>query len=136
MKIINNTQCCNKVSNNPDIGNASEKSNGMRRYILYAIPVLVIWWLIYQRLSDFSRAVTYRVLNMPEGIHLSSAVEFFLFETPKVLMLLILVVFGVGVIRSFFTPEKTRKILAGKCTDIFFGAKDSAREWVLFIFTG
>jgi len=114
MKIINNTQCCNAVSNNPDIGNASEKNNGMRRYILYSIPVLVIWWLIYQRLSDFSRAVTYRLLNLPEGNHLSSAVEFFLFETPKVLMLLILVVFGVGVIRSFFTPEKTRKILAGK----------------------
>ena len=29
-------------------------------------------------------------------------------------MLLTLVVFGVGVIRSFFTPERTRRILAGK----------------------
>jgi uncharacterized membrane protein YraQ (UPF0718 family) len=46
--------------------------------------------------------------------HLGSAVEFFLFEVPKVLMLLTLVVFGVGIIRSFFTPERTRAILAGK----------------------
>ena len=113
MKIINNTTCCATVPNSSD-NNASDKKNAMKRYIIYAMPTVLIWWLIYQRLSDFSRAVTYRLLNLPEGNHLSSAVEFFLFETPKVLMLLILVVFGVGIIRSFFSPEKTRKILAGK----------------------
>ncbi len=51
---------------------------------------------------------------MKEGNHLAAAVEFFVFETPKVLMLLALVVFGVGIIRTFFTPERTRRILAGK----------------------
>ncbi len=51
---------------------------------------------------------------MLSGSHLSSAVEFFVFEAPKVLMLLTLVVFGVGIVRSFFTPERTRRILAGK----------------------
>ena len=45
---------------------------------------------------------------------LGSAIAFFIFETPKVLMLLTLVVFGVGVIRSFFTPERTRRILSGR----------------------
>jgi hypothetical protein len=41
-------------------------------------------------------------------------VQFFVYDTPKVLMLLTLVVFVVGIIRTFFTPERTRKILAGK----------------------
>lgn len=45
---------------------------------------------------------------------MGSAVEFFVFEAPKVLLLLTLVVFCVGIIRSFFTPERTRTILAGK----------------------
>ena len=40
--------------------------------------------------------------------------EFFIYEVPKVLMLLTLVVFGVGIIRSFFTPERTRRILSGR----------------------
>jgi uncharacterized membrane protein YraQ (UPF0718 family) len=40
--------------------------------------------------------------------------EFFLYEAPKVLMLLILVVFAVGVVRSFFTAERARRILSGK----------------------
>jgi hypothetical protein len=92
----------------------TDDKNRIARYIFYAIPVLIIWWLVYQRLSDFSRAVTYLLLRLPEGNHFSSAVEFFLYETPKVLMLLVIVVFGVGIVRSFFTPEKTRKILAGK----------------------
>jgi hypothetical protein len=41
-------------------------------------------------------------------------VEFFVYEAPKVLMLLVAVVFGVGMIRSFFTPERTRRVLAGR----------------------
>jgi hypothetical protein len=51
---------------------------------------------------------------MAAASHLAHAVEFFVYETPKVLMLLTLVVFGVGIVRSFFTPERTRRILAGK----------------------
>jgi uncharacterized membrane protein YraQ (UPF0718 family) len=54
------------------------------------------------------------VAGLARGGHLAAAIQFFLYETPKVLMLLTLVVFAVGVIRSFFTPERTRQILAGK----------------------
>ena len=50
---------------------------------------------------------------MREGTHLGSTIEFFIFEVPKVLLLLTLIVFFVGMIRSYFTPERTRKILAG-----------------------
>ncbi len=46
--------------------------------------------------------------------HLGEALRFFVYDTPKVLMLLTLVVFGMGVVRSFFSPEKTRALLAGK----------------------
>jgi len=65
-------------------------------------------------LEPLSRLFTYQLLQLPVDHHFSSAVEFFVFEAPKVLMLLTLVVFGVGIVRSFFTPERTRKILAGK----------------------
>ncbi|MGA2172981.1 MAG: permease [Sedimentisphaerales bacterium] len=75
---------------------------------------LLLWGLIYWNLSAFGQWFTFSLLKMPEGGHLSSSIEFFVFETPKVLMLLVLIVFGIGIIRSFFTPEKTRKILSGK----------------------
>jgi hypothetical protein len=78
------------------------------------VLALAGWWLIYRSLLPFAKWLTYRVMHLRQGTHLGSSAEFFVFEVPKVLMLLLLVVFGVGIIRSFFTPGRTRKILAGK----------------------
>ena len=75
---------------------------------------LIAWYLLYSRLQPVAHWLTYTILSIGRGSHLGSAVEFFFFEVPKVMMLLTLVVFGVGIIRSFFTPQRTRAILAGK----------------------
>ena len=75
---------------------------------------LVLWWLIYRQLPGLSKWLTYDLLPITQGSHLGHSIEFFLYDTPKVMMLLFLVVFGVGIIRSFFTPEKTRAFLSGK----------------------
>jgi uncharacterized membrane protein YraQ (UPF0718 family) len=75
---------------------------------------IALWWLIYGHLLPVAKWITYSVFRLDAATHPGSAVEFFIFEVPKVLMLLTLIVFGVGIVRSFFTPEKTRAILAGK----------------------
>ena len=75
---------------------------------------LYLWWTIYHVLPKVSSWLTYNLLPIENGSHLGSSVEFFFYDTPKVMMLLFLVVFGVGIIRSFFTPEKTRAFLSGK----------------------
>jgi hypothetical protein len=79
--------------------------------------LLAAWGAIYANLSAFSGLLSHGLSGLL-GVRLEgrigSAVESFTFEAPKVLMLLTLVVFAVGIIRSFFTPERTRKILAGK----------------------
>jgi uncharacterized membrane protein YraQ (UPF0718 family) len=85
---------------------------------LTAIALLMaLWWLVYLNLATFAGLFTQMLAHLTGfsmSSHLGSAVAFFVFETPKVLMLLTLVVFGVGIVRSFFTPERTRAILAGK----------------------
>ena len=53
-------------------------------------------------------------LPIVPGSRIEEAAKFFMYDTPKVLMLLTLVVFGMGVLRSFFSPEHTRAMLAGK----------------------
>jgi uncharacterized membrane protein YraQ (UPF0718 family) len=78
------------------------------------IAVLAAWWLVYQSLLPVARYLTYDLFGLSAGSHLAAAVEFFIYDTPKVLMLLTIVVFGVGIVNSFFTPERTRRILAGK----------------------
>jgi uncharacterized membrane protein YraQ (UPF0718 family) len=53
---------------------------------------------------------------MSKGEHLAETLWFFIFEFPKVMLLLTLIIFFVGIIRTFFTPERTRKALEGKRT--------------------
>ena len=92
----------------------TDGARALHRYIPAILAGLIAWWLLYGRLAAISRWFTYGLFRLDEGTRLSSAVEFFVFETPKVLMLLALVVFGTGIVRSFFSPERTRKLLAGR----------------------
>ena len=75
--------------------------------------LLASWFALYLNLAPASRWFTHGLLGLAHGQHLGDSVEFFVFETPKVLLLLALVVFVVSIIRSFFTPERTRRILSG-----------------------
>ncbi|HHL34977.1 MAG TPA: permease [Desulfobulbaceae bacterium] len=75
---------------------------------------LVLWYVIYEQLAPFAYLFTYSWLGLEKGGHLGETIRFFVFEVPKVMMLLTLIVFIVGMIRSFFTQERTRKYLAGK----------------------
>ena len=86
----------------------------LSRYILLGLAGLAAWWLVYRSLALVAAWFTYSLLTLPLGSHLGATVEFFVYESPKVMMLLTLVVFGVGIVRSFFTPERTRRILSGK----------------------
>jgi uncharacterized membrane protein YraQ (UPF0718 family) len=82
-------------------------------YILSGVLVLALVGGLYWKLEPIARWFTYQVLRLKPG-HLATAVHFFVFEVPKVLILLTFVVFFVGIVRSFFTPERTRQILEGK----------------------
>jgi uncharacterized membrane protein YraQ (UPF0718 family) len=72
------------------------------------------WVGAYAAVLPLSEWLTYRVLGLSPSSHLGQSIAFFLYDTPKVLLLLVLIVFVVGIIRSFFTTERTRAILAGK----------------------
>jgi len=107
--------CCAAVDGvdmvSPAVG---QRGPSLAKHVLLGALALAAWLLIYRNLLPFAKWFTYRIFHLQQGTHLGSSVEFFVFEVPKVLMLLALVVFGVGIIRSFFTPERTRKILAGR----------------------
>ncbi|HOJ23676.1 MAG TPA: permease [Bacteroidales bacterium] len=84
--------------------------------IIIASLLLIVWVLIYMNLGIFSDWLVYDVFRMSAGARITEAVRFFIFDFPKVLLLLILISFVVGIIRSYFTPDKTRRALAGKRT--------------------
>ncbi|WP_460275848.1 permease [Celeribacter sp. ULVN23_4] len=74
---------------------------------------LAVWWVIYHQLIPFSEWVTSMFL-IERHSHTGEAIAFFFYDVPKVMMLLTLIVFAMGVVRSFFSPEKTRALLSGK----------------------
>jgi len=81
---------------------------------IIGVAAVYAWWHVYHFLPTISKWISYTLLSAKPGSHLGASLEFFFYDTPKVMMLLFLVVFGVGIIRSFFTPEKTRAVLSGK----------------------
>jgi uncharacterized protein len=88
--------------------------HGLRYYMLLIIPSLALWILLYMGLAPASRWIACGLFGLAEKSRLGTSVEFLVYDIPKVFMLLVLVVFGVGILRTFFTPERTRKILAGR----------------------
>ena len=73
----------------------------------------LVWWLVYDRLPAVAEGLVGLLpvaRQAPEG----EALAFFFYDVPKVLLLLTLVVFAMGVVRSFFSPERTRALLSGR----------------------
>ncbi len=78
---------------------------------LLFLPALIVIFIYLKPCADF---IVSSGFSMTVGKPLTEAIRFFLYEFPKVLLLLVLIIFGVGIIRSYFSPERTRKILEGK----------------------
>jgi uncharacterized membrane protein YraQ (UPF0718 family) len=75
--------------------------------------VAVVLYLLYGQLIPISEWVT-ALFPVARDSHTGEAIAFFVYDVPKVLLLLTGIVFVTGVLRSWFSPEKTRAILAGK----------------------
>jgi len=91
------------------------KSGTFKFSPFHIIPILIpVWVLVYIYLKPFTDFLIDMVFKLEKGNHLTESLRFFIYEVPKVLLLLVLIIFFVGVLRSWVTPERTRKALEGK----------------------
>ena len=88
----------------------------LHKNIIITVLLLIAWVLVYMSLEPFSNWLVDQVFGMSAGAKITESVRFFIYDFPKVLLLLILISFAVGIVRSYFTPDKTRRALAGKRT--------------------
>jgi len=98
------------------MGNEKLKMTRKNWKIWLPFLLLPVWWVVYNNLAPAVDWIVFSGFGMTKGEHLAEAIWFFLFEFPKVMLLLTLIIFFVGIIRTFFTPERTRKALEGKKT--------------------
>jgi uncharacterized membrane protein YraQ (UPF0718 family) len=81
-----------------------------RAFLLLAA---IVWFLLYKTLEPLSHLLV-GALPVEAGSHLYDALQFFFYDTPKVLLLLAGVVMVMGMVNSYFTPERTRALLSGR----------------------
>ena len=79
----------------------------------FLLVAAVLWFALYMVLEPLSHLLV-GALPVEPGSHLYDALQFFLYDTPKVLLLLTGVVMVMGMINSYFTPERTRVLLSGR----------------------
>jgi len=79
----------------------------------FLLIAAVIWFAIYKTLEPLSHLLV-GALPIEAGSHLYDTLQFFLYDTPKVLLLLAGVVMVMGMVNSYFTPERTRALLSGR----------------------
>jgi len=65
-------------------------------------------------LQTFADYVAYTLFGLLPNSHLGAAVDFFIYDTIKIFLMLAIIIFFVSLIRSFFPPERTKKILSHK----------------------
>ena len=70
----------------------------------------------WEKLVDF---FVYSLLGLDKTNHLSSALHFFIFDTVKIFVLLLLIIYAVSYLRTWFNVEKVRAYLQGK--SLFLG---------------
>lgn len=89
------------------------QSSSIRAIIAKVFVSGTLWVLVYFNLAFLSETVISWLPVDPTG-RLGSALLFFIFETPKVFLLLGAIVFIMGIINTWFTPERTRALLSGR----------------------
>src|SRR3569833_4721521 len=80
---------------------------------VFLVIAAVLWLGLYEAMIPESEALV-AALAVDRSSHLGGALQFFLYDTPKVLLLLTGIVFVMGMVNSYFTPERTRAMLAGR----------------------
>ncbi len=92
-------------------------TRGRRPSLSVIVTVGVVAWLIaWFAEAPLADWISYDLMRLERGSHLGGAVDFFLADVPKVLLLLLGIVTVVTLIRSFFPPERVRAALAGRGT--------------------
>ena len=97
------------------IAREAKSRDGLNRKILFLIVLFVLWIAEYRSLQSIANVVVFDVFGLSSGGCLTETLRFFLFEAPRVMMLLLLVVFGIGIIRMYFLPKEPEVSWEGKC---------------------
>ena len=85
-----------------------------QRIVAIVAAVTVLWVLAYAAIQPLADWIAYGAMGLGRDTRLGEAVAFFLYDVPKILLLLSGMIFLISILRTFFSPERTRTLLGGK----------------------
>lgn len=95
-------------------GRTPEEATWVKRYLVLITILAALWWVAYSCTLPAATWVTYTVLGFAQGSHLGASIEFFLYDTAKILLLLVALIYGIAWIRAALNVERVRNYLLGK----------------------
>ena len=94
--------------------NAVLPSNSPARIYWIVGLAAILWLAAYSLINPLAEWIAYTALQLERDSHLGQSLAFFLYDIPKILLLLSGMIFVISIIRTFFSPERTRALLGGK----------------------
>jgi len=98
---------------NATIDTSQQKSNALFYWIGAISLAIPTWFYTYSQLIPFADFIL-SLTGYDRSSHTGEAIHFFFYDTPKIMLLLAGVVFFMGIVQTFFSPERTRSLLAGR----------------------
>jgi uncharacterized membrane protein YraQ (UPF0718 family) len=95
------------VSTNP-------KATSSKQLISYTALLVIAWAVVYNLIQPLANWLSYTLLGLEHDSRLGESLAFFFYDVPKILLLLSGMIFAISIIRTFFSPERTRALLGGK----------------------
>ena len=80
----------------------------------YVFLAIVVWLTAYNIIQPLADWISYTALGLARDSRFGESLAFFLYDVPKILLLLSGMVFLISIVRTFFSPERTRALLGGK----------------------
>ena len=95
-------------------GDAPGKKNISPAGIAGAVLLAVLWWAAYSRVQGVSSWLVFNALGLERESHVALALEFFLYDTAKILLLLVALIYVISWLRAGLNAERVRDVLTGR----------------------
>jgi uncharacterized membrane protein YraQ (UPF0718 family) len=103
----------NQTSQDREIRTPGLGGEDLKAWTIVIIAAL-LWWIAWRSLTPLADWLTYDLLGLDAGSRMGESVAFFLYDVPKILLLLSGMIFLVTTVRTFFSVERTRALLGGR----------------------
>lgn len=104
--------CCCASSRPAEAGASAKGWNG--KYLVAIAVLAALWWLAYSYILPASHWLVFGLFGLVPDSHLGLSLEFFIYDTVKILLLLVALIYGIAWIRASLNIERVRDFLAGK----------------------